>query len=179
MSSPEELEMEALKVLHDGHLQNVHALSERPFEVVLQTVTFNVVVVAGLVAGEVELSQWGKVLGTVLLAVFNLAVIAYILRQGSIHKDERERYVQARDALRAKCQSLPSQASSSTDGCCVRCLTGTSLFVLVVLTAAAFSITALWVPFTTQSSKHSANHSIERTATGGLRPPASAAHVKR
>lgn len=148
MNSAEEFEMEALKTLHDGHLQNLHALSERPFHSVLQTVTLNVAVVAALVAGNVDLSHLGKVLSTSLLALFNLVVIGYVLRQGSLNEEERERYQHIRSSLFAKCPSLPSQVSSQKNVCQgIPLLTGTKSFCVAVASASVLSIAALWWPF--------------------------------
>ena len=162
MSSPEELEMEALKTLHDGYLKNLHALSERPFHAVFQAVTLNVAVVAGLVAGAVTLSLLGKALGTVVLVMFNILVIAHICRQGCLYREEKERYQNMISCLRGKCPSLAPQASTQSSKCrYITFLTGTKLFVATIAIAAFCSIVALWCPLgTTRDSLHSANFTL-------------------
>lgn len=147
MNSAEEFEMEALKTLHDGHLQKLHALSDRPFHVMLQAVTLNVAVVAGLIAGAVNLVLQGKVLGTVLLAAFNILVLAYIQRQGSLYEEEKEQYRNIEASLLGKCPSLTSLPSiSKNKNSCSECLTGTKSFYMAVMIAAICSILALWCP---------------------------------
>lgn len=153
MSSPEELEMEALKTLHDGHLQNLHALSERPFHSIFKAVALNVAVVAGLVAGAVTLSLLGKALGTAVLVMFNTLVIAHICRQGCLYREEKERYQKILSCLRGKCPSLAPQASTPRSKCrCIAFLTGTKLFVATIAIAAFCSIVALWCPLVTPRS---------------------------
>ena len=167
MNSPEELEMEALKTLHDGYLKNLHALSERPFHSVFKAVTLNVAVVAGLVAGAVTLSLLGKALGTAVLVMFNTLVIAHICRQGCLYREEKKRYLNILSGLRDKCKSLAPQASTPKSKCrCITFLTGTKLFVATVAIAAFCSIVALWCPLVTPRSLPTASR--EQAKGSGL-----------
>lgn len=149
-----ELELDALKTLHDGHLQYLSASSERQFRTVLQTLTLNVAVVAGLIgleAGKIMLSGLGKTFGSILLFVFNVLVIAYLLRQQCVYLRERQQFKKIRGALFDKCPSLKSEYSDKE--LCIFCpsWSGSVLFCVLVVIAAICSIGALWFPLLTSS----------------------------
>lgn len=151
---PPQLELDALRTLHDGHLQNLHASSERSFRTVLQTLTLNVAVVAGLVAGKVTLAEPGRWVGSILLVVFNGVVITYLLRQASIYVREREEFRRIRKALLDKCPSITSEERGKEHCVCCPLWSGSALFCVAVVIAAICSIAALWVPLVVPSSQN-------------------------
>lgn len=154
---PSQLELDALRTLHDGYLQNLHASSERSFRTVLQTLTLNVAVVAGLVglvAGKVMLAAPGRWVGSMLLFVFNGVVIAYLVRQASFYVREREQFRNIRNSLLDKCPSIKSKEHEKERGICCPVWSGSGLFCIAVVIAAFCSIAALWLPLVVSLSQN-------------------------
>lgn len=146
---PPQLEVDALRTLHDGYLQTLQASSERQFRTLLQTLTLNVAVVGGLVglaAGKITLSELGRWVGTALLLWFNFVVVVYLLRQGSFYAREREQFRSIRKALLTKCPSMGSVADDKKQCLCWLLWSGTGSFSVAVVIAAICSIMALWMP---------------------------------
>ena len=172
VAAPEEsskLELDALKTLHDGHIQYLRASSERQFRTVLQTLTLNVAVVAGLIAGKVILSEPGKWFGSILLLVFNVVVVLYLLRQASVYDREREQFKTVRRALLNKCPSIKPEDHDKEQCICCPLWSGSGLFCVAVVIAAVCSIAALWVPLVASSSQSSpaANPALQGTPASG------------
>lgn len=143
-----QLEVDALRTLYDGYRQTLQASSERQFRTLLQTLTLNVAVVAGLIGlamGKVVLSEPGKWVGSILLLLFNLFVVAYLLRQGSFYVRERGQFQRIRQALLERCPTVKLAGDQQRCSCCLL-WSGTGLFSVSVVIAAICSIMALWMP---------------------------------
>lgn len=144
-----QLELDALRALHDGYLQRLHASSERQFRTVLQTLTLNVAVVVGLVgvaAKDLILSEAARWASSVLLGAFNGAVIWYLLRQGTFYVREREEFKSIRGALLDKCPSIKPQERKKDHCACFSLWSGSGLFCVAVALAALCAIAAFWIP---------------------------------
>jgi hypothetical protein len=173
--SSAKIELDALKTLYGGHLGNLHAVSDRSFHMLLQTLTLNVAVVGGLVglaAGKVILSDPGKWFGTILLFVFNATIIIYLLRQAYIYRRERQQLQKIKKALWDKCPSIKSDDKDEERFCCCPLWTGSGLFCVAVVIATFCSIAALWVPLVASSFQNAeaANRPLSRAAAQAARP---------
>lgn len=167
-----QIELDALKTLYGGYLENLHASSERSFRTVLQTLTLNVAVVAGLVglaAGGVTLSEWARWFGSTLLLVFNFAVIAYLWRQATFYIRERAQFKNVRKALLDKCPGIKAEPEEGARCICCPLWSGSTLFCVAVVIAASCSIAALWVPLLALSAHgpNSANPALQGTPASG------------
>jgi len=148
-SEHSQLEVDALRTLYEGYLKTLQASSERQFRTLLQTLTLNVAVVAGLIGlatGKVVLLEPGRWVGSILLFLFDLVVAAYLLRQGSFYVRERKQFQSIRKALLEKCPSVKLGTDDKEQSLCCHLWSGTVLFSVAVVIAAICSITAIWTP---------------------------------
>lgn len=135
---------DALKALFEGELGTLKALSERSFSTTLQALTLNLAVVAGLVAGKVTLSTDGKLIGSILLFVFNFLVGSYLLSKSRAHHREKLRLKQIQASL-ADVAGINLSDPSDKPSFWRSFFGGSGIFILAVTIAAACSIFAMWV----------------------------------
>lgn len=140
----DERKVEALKVLYEGHMSALRTLSERSFSSTLQTITFNVVVVAGLVGSKVSLSTAGQVIATFLVLVFNALVVGYLLSKSFTHHREKARLVEIERELIREC-GLTLQSERAEPSFKKSFIGGSGLFITSVTLACALSVAALWM----------------------------------
>jgi hypothetical protein len=86
---PKDLRLDVLKAFLDQKTSILNNLSERSFTTALQAITLNVIVVAAMASGKVELSLSGQRLGSVVLVAFNMSIAWYLYWKAKSHHAAR------------------------------------------------------------------------------------------
>lgn len=144
---------DALKTLYDGQLGTMKSLSERAFSTTMQALALNVTVVAGLMAGKVTLSTDGKVIGTLLVFVFNFLVVSYLVSKFCAHHREKKIFIEIQNSLTEISDISPEYKKSIYPPVWISFFGGTGIFILSVVLAGSCSIFAMWVSLLTPEIK--------------------------
>lgn len=86
---PKDLRLDVLKAFLDQKTSILNNLSERSFTTALPAITLNVIVVAAMASGKVELSLSGQRLGSVVLVAFNMSIAWYLYWKAKSHHAAR------------------------------------------------------------------------------------------
>lgn len=138
-------EMEALKTLHGGQLQALTLNAERAFSATLQCVTLNVISLGGLIAAKLTLQVDAKILGSVVLIMFNFLVCNYLYFKDVRYQIIKSQLLIIENALIEKSPSIrgkiiiKNKKRYST-------LTGTGLFIIAIIISCLCTVFALWRP---------------------------------
>ncbi len=163
MTNGEE-QLESLKALYGAHLEGLHALRERSFATTVQSLSLNVVVLAGLIAGRIALLPIAKVLGSLVLAVFGALVCAYLIFKGRGYRKLKTALVAIERALVAR-SGLPAQSIGKREADACSFWTGSGIFCVAVGICTACTIAALWVPLVVPPVRPPDAASVDTTAT--------------
>jgi len=102
--------------------------------------------VAGLMGGKVKLSTEGKVIGTLLIIIFNSLVASYLISKFCAHNREKNKFVIIQNSLTAICDISDEYKKFTQPPTLMSFFGGTGIFIISIVLAGACSITAMWVP---------------------------------
>ena len=137
---------DALKALYEGQLGTIKTLSERAFSTTLQALALNVAVVAGLMGGKIKLSLYGKVIGSLLIFVFDFLVVAYLASKFWAHHREKKKFSIIQNCITEICAISDDYKNCVDPPLLMSFFGGTGIFIMSVILAGVCSITAMWVP---------------------------------
>ncbi|MGZ5009013.1 MAG: hypothetical protein ACXWFI_14510 [Methylobacter sp.] len=155
-------QFDALKALYDGQIGTLKTLSERSFTVTLQALTLNLAVVAALIGSKVLLSQDGKLIGTILLLIFNVLVVAYLASKSCAHDREKHKLVHVQNSI-AKIAAVDIHFTNNHPSFVRSFFGGSGIFISCVVLSSACAVSAFWVSLVTQDGYMPVNPAVEVT----------------
>lgn len=162
--------IEAIKALYEGQLGTLKILSERSFSTTLQAFTLNIAVVAGLVGGKVMLTTEGKVIGTLLLLVFNSLAVAYLVSKSRAHHRERLKLNKIQSSLWTIGSLEEIEQNNDQSPFWKSFFGGSGIFIFSVVLAGACSIFAMWMSLVMPENLKTANPALKQDAPQAARP---------
>ena len=136
-------ELEVVKLLFHDTNTRMQNLRERSFKTAIQTVTLNLIALGGLIANKVALTYTAKILGSSLLASFNVAIIVYMYFKGTAFGRANAELVIYKQELLSKSSLVSGKIKLKQPGA-FSFWSGSGILMLAITVSGICGVLALW-----------------------------------